>query len=254
MNAPVLSIVTGTRDRPESLAGLVASILRHTPMEFEVLIGDAGTMSLQPMPDNFIVVPEVPRLGPSKGYNKLFSLAQGEYVCWLNDDVEVLPGWAENAIQFLEAHPQVGIAALYFKDGYFPRDTFGIQSHWGMCYANFGLLRQETGERIAGDAYPIGGWMDPRIWFYGNDNSICLRSLRSGLGVVGVPDARIIHHRPRGRPMDPTAVKSRRADMAVLDREFRPFLPQLRRIYDETSRPLQGPLLLREPKIERARA
>lgn len=35
---------------------------------------------------------------------------------WLNDDAEVQPRYAREAITFMEAHPQIGLGALYYSE------------------------------------------------------------------------------------------------------------------------------------------
>lgn len=179
-----LSLVTGTRNRPDALKRLIQSVLKHTPQPYEFLIGDASDEPARlNVPEHIVVWPEKPRLGHSRGYNHLFRLAEGEFIIWLNDDAEVMEGYAENAIAFMEAHPQIGLGALHYSENGGP---FHVNSAWKCIYANFGIFRKDFGRRI--------GWFDEEIEMYGADNSITFRTLLAGKGVADIPNARILHH------------------------------------------------------------
>lgn len=180
---PVLSLVTGTLNRPDSFARLVDSVIAHTDVPWELVVSDASDLPVDHDDPRVRILPERPRLGCVKGYNRAFRAALGEWVIWLNDDAEVVEGYALSAIAFMEGHPQTGLGCLYYSEKGGP---FHINSAWSVPYANFGIIRRSLGDRV--------GWFDEDLTMYGNDNSLTLRVLLSGHGVAGIRDAKVIHH------------------------------------------------------------
>lgn len=134
------------------------------------------------VPDNVQLIHESPRMGMVKGYNHAFKLCRGEFVLWLNDDAEVLPGYDSAGVNLLRTYPEVGMGAYYYKEG--PR--FHVNMLYRMIFANFGIIRNWLGNQI--------GWFDDELTMYGSDNSITFKVLLAGFGVVTVPGPNIIHH------------------------------------------------------------
>jgi GT2 family glycosyltransferase len=155
-------------------------------VDYEIIIADASDVPAAVPDDSRIrVLPERPRLGCTKGYNRACREAQGEWLLWLNDDCEVLADFDIQAIRFMEAHVDVGLGALYYSEP--PHlSKFQISEAWGLPYANFGILRRDLGNDL--------GWFDEEFAMYGMDNSLSFKVMFHGLGVEGIPDARLIHH------------------------------------------------------------
>lgn len=186
MNASALSIITGARNRPEGLQRLADSIFQHTTVDYELIIADASDIPLavwKPEVAEVRIISEYPRLGYSKGYNGAIATAKGKWILWLNDDTEVVPGYDVAAIRFMQSHPDIGLGALYYREG--SRD-FHVNSYFEMCYANFGIMDREFFNQIGG--FP------EQLPMYGSDNAIAFEVLLAGKGIAGIPDAKIIHH------------------------------------------------------------
>jgi len=183
--APLLSLVTGTRNREFEFRRLLKSITSYTDVSFELIVADASDFPIQTqdLPSNVKVIPERPRLGHSKGYNRAFREACGEWVIWLNDDCEVMPGYANSAIEFMKHRPEIGLGALAYSN---LGGQFTVNMYHGMIYANFGILSRELGNQI--------GWFDEDLRMYGCDNAITFRVLLAGRGVAAVPNSYIAHH------------------------------------------------------------
>jgi GT2 family glycosyltransferase len=182
----VLSLVTGLRNRPAEFQRLLRSIRECTPMPWELVVSDASDtpMDESSLSSNVRIIREVPRLGCTRGYNVAFKQTQGEWVIWLNDDCEVLPGYAEIAIRFMETHPHIGLGALYYDD---PHNGFHVNTcGYQMLYANFGILSRELGNHV--------GWFDEDLVMYGCDNSLAYRVLLAGKGIAAISGAHIHHH------------------------------------------------------------
>lgn len=73
-----ISILIPTLDNPEFLSYLLTSIEKHTTVEHEVLIHHNTKEN---------------NIGLPKALNQLGNQAKGEFVCYLNDDMYVGPGW-----------------------------------------------------------------------------------------------------------------------------------------------------------------
>jgi len=232
--AALLSLVTGTLNRPASLQRLVKSIKAHTPVPWELVISDASDEPIENVfqSANITILPERPRLGFVKGYNRAFRYATGTWVVFLNDDAEVQPGYAEAAVGFMEAHPDVGLGALYYAEGKLPYRTW---SCYGMLYANFGIISRELGNQV--------GWFDEELTMYGSDNSLAFRVLLAGKGVASIPGARVWHH----VQLDQWKKENQRhrvADGSKLHQKYFPRVDQMRTTYRAT-RHLSGPEMLR---------
>jgi GT2 family glycosyltransferase len=260
-----LSIVTGTRRRPDEYARFIASVRKTVPdnISYEIVVGCANDdvnpdkSYVQPAPD-IVATYQRPRLGMLRGYNNTFSHCSGEFVVWFNDDVECLSGWAENALSFMRANPSVGMGAIYFLDrlhnkkdwtqynGPDPRQmsnaeraewgwttTFNIQDLYGLTYANFGILRRLLGEEV--------GWFPTNIGkMYGSDTAFSWEIMSRGLAVVGIPDARVLHYRTRDdeRSQNYELIQS---DRELFDSAWLPRVEELRAIQN-------GHTHLRSPK------
>jgi GT2 family glycosyltransferase len=191
---PLLSLVTGTYNRPRSLNRLIRSIQENSKVDWELLIADAdGKAFPWHQPEKIWVIsdgddPDHPTpMGHTKSYNRCFHMCRGKWVIWLNDDAEVEPGYDENAIRFMETHRVIGLGCLYYREqrpnGF---TNYHINNYRGMLYANFGILSKNWGDQI--------GWFDEDFPMYGADNSLAFRTLLAGRGIAGISNARLVHH------------------------------------------------------------
>jgi N-acetylglucosaminyl-diphospho-decaprenol L-rhamnosyltransferase len=163
------------------------------------------------------------RHGFSANNNYGMALAQGRYLLLLNPDTEVKPGALETLIQFMDAHPQVGMcgAQLLFPDGtvqpsprrfptpgsvlarrtplrLFLRQSMLNQRHlmqdldhsqtqavdWLLGACMF--IRREILETV--------GPLDEGYFLYVEDIDWARRMHREGWQVYYVPTAQIVHH------------------------------------------------------------
>ena len=208
--SPKLSLVTGTVNRPKPFANLVRSILEHTTVDWELVVSDASDIPLYSIDPRIRILPERPRLGCVKGYNRAFKAALGEWVIFLNDDAEVTAHYDTAAIQFMEEHPKIGLGALHYSENGGP---FRVNQAWGCVYANFGILRRSLGDQV--------GWFDESLIMYGNDNSLTLKVLLADYGVAQVPESRILHHSEKDRVREDNQ-KYRSRDNTTLHNTYMP--------------------------------
>jgi GT2 family glycosyltransferase len=110
--AVLVSIVIPVFNHIDLTRQCIDSIRKNTPDCYEVVVIDNGSTDgtaecLRDQPVRLIVNEE--NLGFHKAANQGITSAQGEYVCLLNNDVIVLPGWLEPLLDCLAADDRVGI-------------------------------------------------------------------------------------------------------------------------------------------------
>ena len=116
MSEPLASIVVSTIDGYlPRLRRLVVGVLRHTVVEYELIVVDGATTDgtaawLASMP-RVHVVRLATKPTAAIGANAGFSVAKGRYVTKLDTDTVVRgDGWLRGAIRALECDPNAGVA------------------------------------------------------------------------------------------------------------------------------------------------
>lgn len=190
MTGPILSIVTGTRNRKHSYERLIRSIREHAQVPYEIVVADASNDPRYAEDAGDIrVLLERPPEGYCSGYNRAMFRCRGEFVTFLNDDCEVLPGWDSIAVDFMRKTPECAIGCIFFKD-YAGRGSarhFTLQSLLKLTYANFPVMRRDW-------VCDIGGF-DESFRFYAGDTDLSFRAIADGHAVVGIPGCKILHYR-----------------------------------------------------------
>ena len=95
----------------------IESVFRHTHAPFELILVDNGSSDGTPeyfrevraANPNVKIVLNPKNLGFAKGCNQGLAAANGEYVCFLNNDTIVTEGWLETLQWWAEIEPHVGI-------------------------------------------------------------------------------------------------------------------------------------------------
>ncbi|WP_447005034.1 glycosyltransferase family 2 protein [Saccharothrix isguenensis] len=143
-------------------------LARHTDVPYEVVVVDSASPDgtgqwLEDKLTGATVVRMADNLGFGAGCNLGVQHARTEFVCFLNADVEVTPGWLEPLLDFLDDTPAAAAVAplMVFPDG----------------------RVQEAGSLLGGDAYSRGwgdGWTDvgslyPRVVDYASAACLVLR-------------------------------------------------------------------------------
>ena len=214
---PDLSIVIGTVDRPQHLQNFIQSVIRNTDISYELIILDAGKIPAQIGNNkNIKVIREPKKLGYSRGYNIGFKAAQGKYVTFLNDDCEVQPHWAVEAVRFMDKTPWCGLGAIYYSN--YGDDAFHISEWLGLPYANFGVISKALGDKL--------GWFDECCYTYGADNSLTFKVLLDGKGIAGIPYSKIVH-RPISDPNKQENMDRQPEDARNLLLKYRHRLPEM---------------------------
>ena len=222
---PLLSVLTGTRNRPEILSDMVRSVLEHTKHPFELLIGDASDGSPFECGDPRVrVLQESTPLGPVRGFNKLFRQAQGDLVCWLNDDLEVLPCWSDAVVGVFESYPEVDLVCLPLMEPEDP-DPF-ILLYKQIPYAQMGVIRRDVGDSL--------GWFDERYQNYGPDIDFTMRFIDSDRRMAPVYGRVLRHHKIEDGNRE-VMMERAKSDNAKVGRILKPRRYEIRAKFRRTS-------------------
>ncbi len=129
-NAPRVSVVIPTYNRPVFLQQAIESVLGQTFGDFEILVIDDGSTSetrsvVEILNDPRIRYVRQENAGRSAARNRGLALARGEYVAFLDDDDLYLSEKLTVEVAFLDAHPEIGLMAggaqIIATDGTFLR-------------------------------------------------------------------------------------------------------------------------------------
>jgi GT2 family glycosyltransferase len=221
----MLSIVTGTRNRPDSISAFVRSILEHTTHPFELLIGDASDDEPFACEDERVrILPETEPLGACRAYNRLFRAARGEFVCFLNDDLEVLPEWSDRIFDVFARHPEVELAPIPLIEPDEPLPF--VMLYHDVPVTQMGVVRRAAGEQL--------GWFDECFRAYGTDVDFTMRFVASGRAMAPV-FGRVVHHHKLEDDLRTSTSATLQRDNQTLSQRWRPRVPALRRAYRRVS-------------------
>jgi GT2 family glycosyltransferase len=229
---PKVSIIIPTRDSLELLSRCVESVVSRTSYSnYEVLVIDNGSVesgareyldSLRGR-HGFRVLSYAQPFNYSAMNNLAVGLAEGELVCLLNNDTEVItPEWLQEMAGCL-LQPGVGVvgARLLFQDrrvqhagvlvgvggianhvhAFMPRDHPGyfarawLAQDWSAVTGACMMIRRSLYDEI-------GGMDAAHLAVAFNDVDFCLRARAAGWRVVYTPHAELYHHESATRGAD----------------------------------------------------
>jgi len=237
---PLVSILIPTRDRVELLRTCIESIQARTAYpHYEIVVVDNGSSEsasliyLDGLVQQGIKVIRDSRPFNFSALNNLAaSHAQGDFLCLMNNDIEIVTGdWLEEMLSFA-ALPGIGAVGAKL---WYPNVQDGLQ-HAGVVigmggvagHAHVGLARGQVGYfgRIAlhhrlmavtaacmlirKDHYLQVGGLDESIAVAFNDVDFCLRLHEAGLACILTPYAEMVHHESASRGDDLSAAQRER--------------------------------------------
>lgn len=241
---PLISILIPNKDEKESLELCLGSVARSTYENYEVIIIENNSVSEEIFAYYDKIQREDSRIRVCRwgehGFNYSAinnfgaSHARGEYLVFLNNDIELLtPDWLERML-FSCRRPEVAAVGARL---YYPDDTvqhagivIGIGGHARGIAANMcvGLPRAEGGymdrARLRQNMSAVtaacmmmkrsvfretGGFTEELSVAF-NDVDLCLKARRAGYLVVYEPSAEAYHYESKSRGSEDTPEKVRR--------------------------------------------
>jgi GT2 family glycosyltransferase/glycosyltransferase involved in cell wall biosynthesis len=206
------SIIIGTRNNCGYLRRTLETLFCHTPPGFELIIvnnasEDGTDILLQSLnyPHLKIVNNKANRSFAAFN-NQGLRLATRPYVLFLNDDVELMPGWLEPLIEMLDLHPEVGAVGsrLLYPDGRIQHDgKMFLEKDLLPYHVNMGGRPGEderpvevdtlTAACLIGRRELVGFCEDYRRGYY-EDTDMCLRIKERGYGLALHRGSVVTHH------------------------------------------------------------
>ncbi len=120
---PLVSIITPSFNQVDYLERTILSVLGQDYANVEYIIVDGGSTDgslevIRRYESRITSWISEPDLGQTDAINKGFNLASGEIIAWLNSDDTYLPGAIQEAVNFFDLHPEVGMmyGAAYYID------------------------------------------------------------------------------------------------------------------------------------------
>jgi len=230
--APKVSIIVATRDRVELLRTCVQGLLEETVYpNFELIVADNGSREGETLRymdeialDSRVRVVRWPYPFNYSAINNFAAgHASGEYLCLLNNDIEVLePQWLEEMVR--EAvQPGIGAvgARLLYPDRTIQHAGVALGIGNAAGHAHRGLQEDEAGyfaqTHIVRGASAVtaacmlvakrhfeavGGLDEDDLAVAYNDVDLCLKLRVRGLVNIYTPLATLIHHESKSRGLD----------------------------------------------------
>lgn len=137
--------------------------------------------------------------GISVASNAGARIALGDWIIWMNSDVEIFADTMPVVDDLLRRHPELDVLGgqLVNPDGslqtsvlsnyHLVRDEQRELVEVSGVVGAFTVVRRETWEKLSG--------MDEGLFFYGEDLDFCYRAIASGATLRWSPRFRVIHHR-----------------------------------------------------------
>jgi O-antigen biosynthesis protein len=231
---PRVSIIIPTRDGLKLLRQCIESIRERTLYaNYDIIVVDNGSVESETLAyfdlirqaSNIRVIRDESPFNFSALNNKAAALAEGDYLCLLNNDIEVISRDWLNEMVSLAAQPCTGAVGARL---WYPDDTLqhggviiglgGIAGHMHrqLPRGHFGYFARAVVTQnlsavtaaclvIRKSVYEEVGGLDEELAVAFNDVDFCLRVREAGYRNIWTPHAELYHHESasRGNDMDP---------------------------------------------------
>jgi hypothetical protein len=228
-----LSVCIVSYQAHDLLRDCLNSLYENTRLRFEVIVVDNGStdetvqMLEQDFPAVFVLQNES-NAGYTRPMNQALKQGQGRYLLQLNPDTLILPQALDRLVEFMEAHPEVGICGPKVLNSDLTLQApcrRGDSRPWAVFTYFTGLAALFPHSKLFGQylmsymdedqTHPVDGlsgscmlarravfdqigYLDELFFAYQEDADFCLRARRAGWMVYYVPLAQIIHYGSMG--------------------------------------------------------
>ena len=203
---PDLSVIIVSYNTVDFLGRCLNSVASQSNVTWEVIVVDNCSQDGSP---DFLrkkfpwvkLIANDRNFGFSQANNQALKICKGRYVYYLNPDTEVQPNAFRKMVDFMDSHPEVGLAGtrLIYPDG-------SLQPSVENRYPGQRYTKNEL-KGLKGDiAWVLGASMivrralirtlegfDEHFFLYGEDLDLCLRIRRAGWRIGHIPEAEVIH-------------------------------------------------------------
>lgn len=228
---PDVSIIMPVYNKLQLTEPCVESIHREgANCTFEIVVVDNGStdgtrewLALQEEAGRLRGVINPDNLGFARGCNLGASHARGRYLLFLNNDMEVTPGWLEPLVSTLDNDPGVGIAGarLLFADDTIQHGGVALVqvakegwTHIGGLHLSYQMPCDHQGAQnsqymqvvtgacllIRPAAFAAVGGFDERYWNGNEDVDLCLKARELGWEVVYRGESVVYHYESQSGP------------------------------------------------------
>lgn len=238
-SAPRISVIIPTRDHADLLRRCLDSILqRSTYSNYEIVVVDNQSCEPDALAclTEFAAHPRVRVLPHDRPFNyslinnEAVAACDGELICLLNNDIEVItPDWLEElAGQALRPHVGAAGAMLYYPDDTIQHAGVVVGVHGVAAHPYCGMPRGYPGQMMRAkliqsvsavtaaclmmrrEVYLQLGGLDAGLQVAFNDVDFCLRLRAHGFENVWTPFAELYHHESASRGEENTPEKKQR--------------------------------------------
>jgi O-antigen biosynthesis protein len=249
---PLVSIIVPTRDRVDLLRACLSSVDALTSYRnFEVIVVDNGSERADTLAylSELIQFAGVRLIRDERPYNYAqlnnlaVSQAEGEYICLLNNDTEVIGSDWLTAMMRQAVRPHVGAvgARLLYDDGSIQHAGVAIGIGQAAAHAHRFQNREAPGyfARTHAAHYvsavtaaclvvkkskflAVGGLDEQNFAVAFNDVDLCLKLQRAGWRNVYTPHATLMHHesKSRGKDFSPAHIDRYRRELGMLQERW----------------------------------
>lgn len=213
-----LSIIIVTWNTADTTLKCVQSIKKYLPaFDYEIIIVDNGssddTVTKLKKEGGVTVIENKTNLGFGGGNNIGAAIAKGEYLLFLNSDMELIDNKIVEMLNYINSHPEVGLIGPKFlntdksdQGSVFPNQSLlnAFKEFWlgQKAYSKYVPREREPVEvfSVSGGAVmikgslfeKIGGW-DKRYYMFFEDLELCRQINNLGYKIYYYPECRIIH-------------------------------------------------------------
>jgi len=217
---PQLSIIILTWNTAKITKNCIRSINQHlkNKLDYEIILVDNGstdnTTTLLKNEDNLSIIKNKQNYGFSKGNNIGAKKAKGDYLLFLNSDIEMTDSNLVNMLNYYVNKPNIGLIGPKFlnpdlsvQGSVFPPQTplNALKEYWfnqKEAYSKYypKSLSPQKVWSISGGAILINknifnkvdGW-DERYFFYYEDLELCRQIRKLYLDIIYYPKMKVIH-------------------------------------------------------------